>query len=88
MCMCWCIWMITVTLHGTNNRNCSDGSTGLSCSVPVDYNSSHGCCGQFDYTHVTHSTDLKFSESDNMIGDKSCKYIKNTKMQNIQQEVL
>jgi hypothetical protein len=80
--------MITVTLHGINNRNCSDGSTGLSCSVPVDYNSSHGCCGQFDYTHVTHSTDLKFSESDSMIGDKSCKYIKNTKMQNIQQKVL
>jgi len=26
-----------------------------------------------------HSTDLKFSESDNKIGDKACKYIKNTK---------
>jgi hypothetical protein len=86
--MCWCIRMITVTLHGTNNRNYSDGSTGLSCSVPVDYNSSHGFCGKFDYTHVTHSTDKKFSESDNMIEDKSCKYIKSTKIQNIQQKVL
>jgi len=55
-------------------------------SVPVHNNSSHGFCGQFDYTHVMHSTDLKFGESDNMIRDKSCKYIK--KIQNIQQKVL
>ena len=66
--------------------NYSNGSAGLSCSVPVDNNSSHGFCGQFHYTHVTHSTDLKFSESDNIIGDKLCKYIK--KIQNIRQKVL
>ena len=80
--------MITVTLHGTTNRNYSDGSTGLSCSVPADTNSSYDFCGQFDYTHVTHSTDLRFSGSENMIGAKSWKYIKNIKIQNTQQNVL